>query len=36
MPSGPDAEAAIRADQRLSDEQKAALIAVYQSMISST
>ena len=35
-PSGPGAEAAIRADQRLSDEQKAALIAVYQSMISST
>ena len=34
--SGPGAEAAIRADQRLSDEQKAALIAVYQSMIGST
>ncbi len=32
-PAPPDAEAAIRADQRLSDEQKAALIAVYQSML---
>ena len=32
-PPLPDVEAAIRADQRLSDEQKAALIAVYQSMI---
>jgi transcriptional regulator with XRE-family HTH domain len=33
MPSARDAEAAIRADQRLSKEQKAALIAVYQSML---
>jgi transcriptional regulator with XRE-family HTH domain len=32
VPSAPDAEAAIRADKRLSEEQKAALIAVYQSM----
>ena len=31
----PDTEDAIRADQRLSDEQKAALIAVYRSMLSS-
>jgi hypothetical protein len=31
-----DAEAAIRADERLSDEQKAALIAVYQSMLRPT
>jgi len=29
----PDTEDAIRADQRLSDEQKAALIAVYRSML---
>jgi transcriptional regulator with XRE-family HTH domain len=35
-PAGPGAEAAIRADERLSDEQKAALVAVYQSMINST
>jgi transcriptional regulator with XRE-family HTH domain len=35
-PSAPDAEAAIRADQRLSDEQKAALITVYQSMLRPT
>ncbi|PZS40013.1 MAG: hypothetical protein DLM62_05165, partial [Pseudonocardiales bacterium] len=32
-PSLPDVEAAIRADQRLGDDQKAALIAVYQSML---
>ena len=31
----PDTEAAIRADQRLSDDQKAALIAVYRSMLGS-
>ena len=31
----PDAENAIRADQRLSDEQKAALIAVYRSLLGS-
>ncbi len=31
----PDTEDAIRADQRLSDEQKAALIAVYRSMLGS-
>jgi transcriptional regulator with XRE-family HTH domain len=36
MPSAQDAEAAIRADQRLSDDQKAALIAVYQSMLRKT
>ncbi len=36
LPSLPDAEAAIRADQKLSDEQKAALIAVYQSMLRPT
>jgi transcriptional regulator with XRE-family HTH domain len=36
VPSLPDAEAAIRADQRLSDDQKAALIAVYQSMLRTT
>jgi transcriptional regulator with XRE-family HTH domain len=35
-PSPPGAEAAIRADQRLSDDQKAALIAVYQSMLRPT
>jgi hypothetical protein len=29
----PDLEAAIRADQRLGDDQKAALITVYQSML---
>jgi transcriptional regulator with XRE-family HTH domain len=29
----PDVEAVIRADQRLGDDQKAALIAVYQSML---
>jgi transcriptional regulator with XRE-family HTH domain len=29
----PDVEAAIRADQRLSEEHKSALIAVYQSML---
>jgi len=29
----PDVEAAIRADQRLGDDQKAALITVYQSML---
>lgn len=33
-PSVPSTEDAIRADQRLSDEQKAALIAVYRSMLS--
>jgi transcriptional regulator with XRE-family HTH domain len=32
----PETEDAIRADQRLSDEQKAALIAVYRSMLGST
>jgi transcriptional regulator with XRE-family HTH domain len=32
-PPVPDVEAAIRADQRLSDDQKAALITVYQSML---
>jgi len=32
-PTLPDVEAAIGAEQRLSDDQKAALIAVYQSMI---
>jgi transcriptional regulator with XRE-family HTH domain len=32
---GPDAEAAILADQRLSDEQKSALITVYRSMLRS-
>lgn len=32
-PSMPGTEDAIRADQRLSDEQKAALIAVYRSML---
>jgi transcriptional regulator with XRE-family HTH domain len=31
----PDTEDAIRADQRLSDDQKAALIAVYRSMLGS-
>lgn len=31
----PDAESAIRADQRLTDEQKNALISVYRSMIRS-
>ena len=36
LPSAVDAEAAIRADERLSDEQKAALIAVYQSMLRPT
>ncbi len=30
--AGPDTERAIRADQRLSEDQKAALIAVYRSM----
>jgi hypothetical protein len=30
-----DVEAAIRVDQRLGDDQKAALIIVYQSMLSS-
>jgi transcriptional regulator with XRE-family HTH domain len=35
-PAGSGPEAAIRADERLSDEQKAALVAVYQSMIKST
>jgi transcriptional regulator with XRE-family HTH domain len=33
-PAAPSTEDAIRADQRLSDEQKAALIAVYRSMLS--
>jgi transcriptional regulator with XRE-family HTH domain len=33
--AAPDTEDAIRADQRLSDEQKAALIAVYRSMLGS-
>jgi len=32
-PNVPETEDAIRADQRLSDEQKAALIAVYRSML---
>jgi transcriptional regulator with XRE-family HTH domain len=32
-PSRPDVEGAIRADRRLDDDQKAALITVYQSMI---
>jgi transcriptional regulator with XRE-family HTH domain len=32
-PAAPSTEDAIRADQRLSDEQKAALIAVYRSML---
>ena len=32
-PSRPDVETAIRADQRLGEDQKAALITVYQSMI---
>ena len=32
-PSLPDVEAAIRADQRLGEEQKTALITVYQSML---
>ena len=32
-PQVPDTEDAIRADQRLSEEQKAALIAVYRSML---
>jgi len=32
-PAPPSTEDAIRADQRLSDEQKAALIAVYRSML---
>ena len=32
-PSLPDVEAAIRADQRLGDDQKAALITVYRSML---
>ena len=32
-PSLPDVEAAIRADHRLGDDQKAALITVYQSML---
>jgi transcriptional regulator with XRE-family HTH domain len=32
-PSLPDVEAAIRADRRLSDDQKAALITVYRSML---
>ena len=32
-PGVPETEEAIRADQRLSDEQKAALIAVYRSML---
>ena len=31
----PDAEAAIRADQRLTDDQKSALITVYRSMLRS-
>ena len=33
--TGAPVEAAIRADQRLSDEQKTALIAVYRSMLGS-
>jgi transcriptional regulator with XRE-family HTH domain len=33
-PAAPSTEDAIRADQRLSDDQKAALIAVYRSMLS--
>jgi transcriptional regulator with XRE-family HTH domain len=32
-PAAPSTEDAIRADQRLSDDQKAALIAVYRSML---
>jgi len=32
-PAGPSTEATIRADERLSDDQKAALIAVYRSML---
>ncbi len=32
-PAAPATEAAIRADERLSDNQKAALIAVYRSML---
>ena len=35
-PSFPDVEAAIRADQRLGDDQKAALITVYRSMLRPT
>ena len=34
-PNGPGAEAAIRADSRLGEEQKAALIAIYRSMLGS-
>jgi hypothetical protein len=34
-PNVPDTEDAIRADPRLGDEQKAALIAVYRSMLAS-
>ena len=34
-PGAADAEAAIRADQRLSEEQKSALITVYRSMLRS-
>jgi transcriptional regulator with XRE-family HTH domain len=34
QPAVPGTEDAIRADQRLNDEQKAALIAVYRSMLS--
>ena len=34
-PDAPETEDAIRADKRLSDEQKAALIAVYRSMLGS-
>ena len=34
VPKPPPTEDAIRADERLSDEQKAALIAVYRSMLS--
>jgi transcriptional regulator with XRE-family HTH domain len=33
QPTGPPTEDAIRADERLSDDQKAALIAVYRSML---
>jgi len=32
-PAGPSTEAAIRADERLSEDQKSALIAVYRSML---
>ena len=32
-PEGPSTEAAIRADERLSEDQKSALIAVYRSML---